>query len=279
MNRDSSTAVFCYQGSKSTISEWVVSHFPTNHTKLHYVEPFFGSGSVFFKKPKGNIESISDLNKNIYYFFKALRDDYDSLIHKINNTMWCENTFKDCIDIYTGKNKADNLTKAWATFCYFRLSFGGMGGQFGYVIDDRSGRNKIFNNSIKRLNIFRERIKYVQIFNRKAEWFINKFYKYENAFMYLDPPYPETNQDAYQNSFNMDDFNKMLDKLYKAKFKFALSFYEKEGMELEKFKDSPQYSLIYKNTLSLLSSTNNVKRTECLLINYKSGNQQQGFDI
>ena len=77
----------------------------------------------------------------------------------------------------------------------------------------------------------------------------------------------------------MDDFNKMLDKLYKAKFKFALSFYEKEGMELEKFKDSHQYSILYKNTLSLLSSTNNVKRTECLLINYKSGNQQQGFDI
>ena len=146
----------------------------------------------FLRNLRFNIESINDLNKNIYYFFKALRDDYDAIMHKLDNTMWCENTFKDCIDIYNGKNKADNLTKAWATFCYFRLSFGGMGGQFGYVIDvNRPGQNKIFNNSIKRLHIFRERIKYVQIFNRPAEWFIKKFYECQDAFMYLDPPYPE----------------------------------------------------------------------------------------
>lgn len=45
-------AVFRYPGSKWTAAAWIVSHFPADYEKAVYLEPYFGSGAVFFtKKP------------------------------------------------------------------------------------------------------------------------------------------------------------------------------------------------------------------------------------
>ena len=40
-----------YPGSKWSIANWIISFFPPHHT---YLEPFFGSGAVLFKKPRSN---------------------------------------------------------------------------------------------------------------------------------------------------------------------------------------------------------------------------------
>ena len=40
-----------YPGSKWRISDWILSYFPKHHS---YLEPFFGSGAVFFSKHRSN---------------------------------------------------------------------------------------------------------------------------------------------------------------------------------------------------------------------------------
>lgn len=45
-----------YPGSKWRISDWILSYFPKHHS---YLEPFFGSGAVFFSKQRSNIETIN----------------------------------------------------------------------------------------------------------------------------------------------------------------------------------------------------------------------------
>ena len=128
--------------------------------------------------------------------------------------------------------------------------------------------------------MFSDRLKYTQIFNRPAEWFIERFINEETVFMYLDPPYPGTDQATYSHKFNMNSFNSLLNQLYTAKFMFMLSFYEKEEMELEKFKQSDKFSFLYKDShLFIGNEGKKPPRRECILINYPNHNQQQGFDI
>ena len=55
-----------YPGSKWNIADWILSFFPKHHS---YVEPFFGSGAVFFRKEKSNIETINDLDGDVVNFF------------------------------------------------------------------------------------------------------------------------------------------------------------------------------------------------------------------
>lgn len=54
--------VLKYPGSKWKIANKIISLIPEHHT---YVEPFFGSGAVFFRKTPSNIETINDLDNDI----------------------------------------------------------------------------------------------------------------------------------------------------------------------------------------------------------------------
>lgn len=55
-------AVLKYPGSKWRIAEWIVEQIPPHHS---YIEPYFGSGAVFFKKQPSNIETINDLDDDV----------------------------------------------------------------------------------------------------------------------------------------------------------------------------------------------------------------------
>jgi hypothetical protein len=62
-----------YPGSKWGSADWIISHFPEHHS---YLEPFFGSGGVFFNKPRSDIETINDLDGEVEVEFL---EGYDSI--------------------------------------------------------------------------------------------------------------------------------------------------------------------------------------------------------
>ncbi len=47
--------VLKYPGSKWKMAEWIISLMPPHKS---YLEPFFGSGAVFFKKEPSRIETM-----------------------------------------------------------------------------------------------------------------------------------------------------------------------------------------------------------------------------
>ena len=52
-------AILKYPGAKNRLADWIVSFIPEHKV---YLEPYFGSGAVFFNKPKSKIETINDLD-------------------------------------------------------------------------------------------------------------------------------------------------------------------------------------------------------------------------
>ena len=69
-------AILKYPGSKWSIANWIISHFPEHHS---YLEPFFGSGAVLFNKPRSNIETVNDLDGNVVNLFEWIKKDPESL--------------------------------------------------------------------------------------------------------------------------------------------------------------------------------------------------------
>ena len=47
-----------YPGAKWKISDWIIQNLPPHES---YLEPFFGSGAVFFNKKPARIETINDM--------------------------------------------------------------------------------------------------------------------------------------------------------------------------------------------------------------------------
>lgn len=63
-------ALMKYPGSKWGSADWIISHFPEHHS---YLEPFFGSGGVFFNKPRSDIETINDLDGEVVNLFRQIQ--------------------------------------------------------------------------------------------------------------------------------------------------------------------------------------------------------------
>lgn len=257
-----------YYGGKSRLKEYIVSKFPKDYEKYHYIEPFAGALHVLFHKKRSVLESVSDINKNLYSFYSCLRHAPGSLEHLCKNTVYNESSFQEAKE-HWNKEDAPELLKAWATFLMFNMSFMGNASTFGYGVnpDMQNNAPHTFTDMKNSMPRFSKRIEGVQIFNRDANWFIDRFKDVINVLMYLDPPYPETNQQFY-SGFTIEDFNQILDKLYNVNFKFLISFYEKEGMKLDRFKDNPKFHF-YRKDHRQVSLTENGYRVEVLMANFK----------
>ncbi len=59
-----------YPGAKWRIAKWILAHMPQHEG---YVEPFFGSGAVFFNKRPSRIETINDIDGEVVNFFRVCR--------------------------------------------------------------------------------------------------------------------------------------------------------------------------------------------------------------
>ncbi len=76
-------AILKYPGSKWRIADEIVKRIPRHHS---YLEPFFGSGAVFFNKKPSDIEMINDLDNEIPNLFKCIRDDPEKLAARVTLT-------------------------------------------------------------------------------------------------------------------------------------------------------------------------------------------------
>lgn len=72
-------ALFRYPGSKWSLAQWIISHFPEGYEKMVYLEPFLGSGAVFFNKRPSCVETINDLDGDVTNLFRVLRERPEEL--------------------------------------------------------------------------------------------------------------------------------------------------------------------------------------------------------
>lgn len=66
-----------YYGGKTLLAHRLVAMMPAHTT---YIEPFFGSGAVFFAKPQARNEIVNDADDLVANFFQVLRDHTDALL-------------------------------------------------------------------------------------------------------------------------------------------------------------------------------------------------------
>ena len=218
-------AIIKYPGSKWRIADWIISFFPEHHS---YVEPFFGSGGVFFQKDPSHIETINDLDGEVVNFFEWVRNDPERLARAIYLTPYSRKGYEDA---YTpGRNKLEQAVK----FCT-RLNMGHgfrtTGEKVGWKCDiqgrERAYAVKYWNDMPQLIIQAAERLKDVQIECRPAEDIIERF-NFENALIYCDPPYLLETRfgKQYKQEMTEKDHKQLLAVLQESRAKVILSGYE-----------------------------------------------------
>lgn len=198
-------AILRYPGSKWRIADWIVSQIPPHRT---YLEPFFGSGAVFFRKQPSPIETINDIDDDVVNLFRIIRDYPQSLINAVNFTPYAKVEYDHAC---ATTNDDDDIERArlFLIRCWQGHGFRTTQSHTSGWKNDIQGREAAYAmRDWFRLPFWISsivsRLKTVQIDNRPALEIIRK-YNYPNVFIYCDPPYVLSTRRGNQYKYEMTD--------------------------------------------------------------------------
>jgi DNA adenine methylase len=223
--------VFKYPGSKKRLASWIVSQFPDNYEDLVYLEPFFGSGSVFFEKKQSAVETVNDIDGEIINFFRQIREHPDELSRAISLTPWARQEYDEAFEeTEDGVERARRfLVRSWLGRGSGLLYRNGIRFCMNY-----SSRQKSFCDFLPRRiaeaadRLIHARHGPVQI---ECEDAFDLIKRYDNAgvLMYLDPPYPRETRNKnklYRHEFKKADHLRLIDAITASKAKIIISGYQ-----------------------------------------------------
>lgn len=228
-------AIFRYPGSKWSIADWIISHFPEGYEKMVYLEPFCGSGAVFFNKKPGTVETINDLDSNIVNLFHVLREQPDELRRVLELTPYsreeydlafepCDEPVEKARRYMVKTTQSIGAKLAGSSKCGWRnhkqMKIGGAGKWAGITetIDTATTRLRGDTTHL------------VQIEHMDALRLIER-YNSPDVLMYLDPPYLRTVRRSgalYAHEMDTAGQVELLKIITKSHAKIIISGYESE---------------------------------------------------
>lgn len=210
------------------LAKWIISLMPPH---LHYVEPYFGGGSVLLNKdPNGISEVVNDIHAELIQFWMVLSNPerFHLFARRVEATPFSEDAFR-----WSHGGGDTDVERAWAFFIRARQSRQGLMKDFATLSRKRTrgGMNEQVSawlTAVDGLPDVHARLKRVLILNSPALNVIRQQDGPETCF-YLDPPYlHETRQTTgdYKHEMTPDDHFQLLGVLGSIQGKFLLSGYD-----------------------------------------------------
>lgn len=268
--------VLKYPGSKWSMTEWIISNFPTNYENMTYLEPFFGSGAVFFNKKRSLVETINDLDGNVINLFKQIRDNTEALARAVEYTPWSREEYRISYQ-KTGNELEDArrfLVRMWQAIGAKSSDITGWRSNIktinGNVSQWSTALPKNIINIASRLKHSNNRL--VQIECQPAIKLIER-YKRKNVFIYADPPYVLSTRSKRIYAFEMKDSDhiELLQLLSNNPGPVMISGYMND-IYAEILKD-------WWNQKKVVNCEGGLKRVEVIWMNYEPTAQQMSLII
>lgn len=216
---------FPYPGGKFRLAKWIISHMPPTD---RYVEPFFGSGAVYFSRPQVRNEAINDLDGDVANFFRVLRDESEELIRLCSLTPYSREEFLKC------REKTDEpIERARRFWVRVTQSYQAEGaGWRAAFVGSSGGRHRVFPilDKIEYMPEFAKRLR-TAIIDCRDVLDVMKSHNKEDVLIYCDPPYhKETRADGL---YGVDDFDhdSFLECVVKHKARIIISGYSHPDYE------------------------------------------------
>ncbi|MGN0817706.1 MAG: DNA adenine methylase [Candidatus Coproplasma sp.] len=219
-------SILKYPGGKWRIADWIISFFPKHKV---YVEPYFGSGALFFRKEPSYIETINDINGDIVNLFKVCREQPEELAAALTFTPYSRNEYVSCYDTSVG----NEVERARRLIVRHHQSFGTTNSNLNTWRNSQSANSPRTAAEWKRLpNIvleISERLKDAQIECLDALKLIER-YNSPDTLLYLDPPYMQGLRKRGMYKYEMTDsqHEELISLILSSKSKIILSAYDND---------------------------------------------------
>ncbi len=227
------------------LAPWIIEHFPERCRNpnapasddtgwLHYVEPFFGGGSVLLTNdPTGISEVANDLNSALARFWEVMADksEFPDFQRIVENTPFCECDWARAeFEWWKGESRVDTAARF---FIRCRQSMSGRMKSFAPLTRNRTrqGMNEqasAWLSAVDGLPEIHARLRRVVILNRAAVEVIRQ-QDGPRTLHYCDPPYlhstRSTTKEYGDQEMSEADHRELLETLANIKGRFVLSGY------------------------------------------------------
>ena len=214
-----------YPGSKWGLAEEIAGMIPAG--KRTYLEPYFGSGAVFFSKVPSPIEIINDRDGDVVNFFRMVRDAPLELARRLELTPYARAAFDDAW-ADRGEDPMDRAVRfavrskmGFGYKCHTKTGFkiDLVGREAGYAVREWRVMPETVAACAQRL-----RDAYIE--NRPALELIRKCSD-PKAVIYADPPYLMDTRGGRQYNCEMSrqDHEELLHELLRSRASVILSGY------------------------------------------------------
>lgn len=218
-------AILKYPGGKWRIADWIIDHFPDHKV---YLEPYFGSGAVFFTKTPALIETINDIDGNVVNLFRVCRNNPEELCRLIELTPFRREEYIDCYEM-----DGNDIERARKTIVRFWQSFGTSNSSLRSWKNSQTGNSP--NNTRQWVQLpdvimnCCDRLKQAQIENYDAVELIKR-YDSPETLIYADPPYIQgiRKKNIYKHELDNDGQIRLLAALKESKSQIILSGYDND---------------------------------------------------
>lgn len=181
--------VLNWPGAKWSMATNIIKILPKHKI---YLEPFFGSGAVFFSKKVCNTEILNDADGQIVNLFKCIRDNPKELANAMYFTPYARDEYMNCNIVETD----NNIEKARKFIIRTNMARGGVQKHKpGWRHTGPELSTQCFQKTIGKWNKLPKnildiaiRLKDAEIENRDALELIKK-YDRSDCLVYVDPPY------------------------------------------------------------------------------------------
>lgn len=196
-------SIIRYPGAKWRIADWIVSKIPEHRS---YLEPFFGSGAVFFQKERSPIETINDLDGDVVNLFACIQKDPEKLAYLLYYTPYSREVYDTAFD----KILDDPLEQAVQFLVRLNMGYGYKtnGIKVGWK-NDVQGRERAYaaedwTRLPGMIDSVAERLRGVQIEHMDAIQLIQRFND-PKVLIYCDPPYMLETRRGKQYQYEFTD--------------------------------------------------------------------------
>jgi DNA adenine methylase len=251
-------------GNKKKLMPKLIAHFPPHKI---WIEPFFGSGSAFFYKPKAKYNIVNDLDSDVFNLFQVVMNQKEEL----EKAFYMMPIHSDLLNYWKENEETEPIKKALRFLFLSNLTWMGKGGTLKY-----SSNNNSKDIIAKNIGLCFDLLSNVQLNNCDFRFFLVNI-NFEDraklgrnaAFIYNDPPYLGTG-DNYSHSFKEEDSFDLFEANEKTGCKYAISEFDHPFI-LQQAKERNLNVIEIGERQNLKN-----RRTEILVTNYKT-NQLELF--
>jgi len=202
---------FGSSGGKAHLASKICSIMPEHTT---YVEPYAGGAAVFFYKRPSKREVLNDLDREIAFALRFIRDMTPEQYRQLKRKNWVVSRQRFArVKNMRPKSNVDRFYK----FYYLKK------GSYRHLTENVNVGSIGSTIEITRLPKAQARLKGVAINSMDALKVIDK-YDGKGTLFYLDPPYPGTGEiGGNAPKFTQEDLQKLVSRLRRIRGKFILS--------------------------------------------------------